>query len=162
MTTLKPRFSFPLAVLAGVASLAVQGCAAPLGMAMIEIGAGSAASAGVSHTMGGITYKTFTAPAEDVHIAARRALDTMGIPCQSDKPGDTRQLSARANDRDIDIEIESLTPKTTRLRVVASEFLVLKDSATSTEIIMQTAQALDDLTVQRTVRTKARVAKSRP
>jgi hypothetical protein len=159
------RLSLPLALgLMGATALMAQGCAAPLGLAIAEIGAGTAASAGISHTLGGISYKTFTAPSEDVHIAARRALDTMGIACQSDTLDDgTRQLNATASDRDIDIEIEALTPKTTRLRVVASEYVVLKDSATAAEIIMQTAHALEDLAAQRTARaSRSRVAKSRP
>ena len=49
------------------------GCAAPA-LALLEIGAGTGASAGVSHTLNGITYKTFTASAEDIHQATRRAL----------------------------------------------------------------------------------------
>ena len=134
---------FPLA-------LSLASCAAPLGMAMVEIGAGTGASAGVSHTLNGITYKTFTAPADQVHQATQRALAGMGIPVDSDRMDDqVRKITAHATDRDIDIEIESLTPKTTRLRVVASESLVFKDSATATEIIVQTAQVLDDLQAAR-------------
>ncbi len=142
------------------AALALQGCAAPLGLAALEIGASTTASAGVSHTMGGITYKTFTASQNDVHTATRKALTTMGIAVDSDQPDPTtRTIKAHASERDIDIEIESLTPKTTRLRVVASEDVVFKDSATATEIIIQTAQALDDLPAART--RPSRAAKSR-
>lgn len=139
---------------AAVAVLTLPGCAAPLGMAMLEIGAGTGASVGANHTLGGITYKTFTASADDVHAATRSALTSMGIPVDKDaRPEDgTRKMTAHANDRDIDVEIEAVTPKTTRLRVVAAENIIFKDSATATEIIMQTAQALDDLQEARTRR----------
>ena len=54
-------------------------------------------------------------------------------------------LTATAADRTIDIELERLTPRTTRMRVVANKgSLFFKDSATSTEIILQTAQTLQD------------------
>jgi hypothetical protein len=56
---------------------------------------------------------------------------------------DGRSVTAKAADRDIDIQFERLTPRTTRMRVVVSENLVLKDSATATEIILQTADQLD-------------------
>jgi hypothetical protein len=129
-----------------IAALSLQGCAAGLGMTLLGVGAGTASSAGINHELGGIAYKTFTAPPADVHAATRMALKTMGIPVEKDEASSAnRSLTAHANDRDIDIQIEEVTPRTTRLRVVASEFVVLKDSATATEIIMQTAQALDTL-----------------
>ncbi|HTH16669.1 MAG TPA: DUF3568 family protein [Magnetospirillum sp.] len=135
--------------------LGLPGCAAPVGMAMMEIGASTGAGVGVSHTLNGITYKTFTAPADDVHTASRKALGTMGIAIDSDQqePG-VRKIGAHANDRDITVEIETVTPRTCRLRVVASESLIFKDSATATEIIMQTSQALDDLQAARPRRTR--------
>jgi len=47
-------------------------------------------------------------------------------------------ITARAADRDIDIEIEALTPNTTRLTVVAKkDGGLIRDSATATEIILQ-------------------------
>ena len=41
--------------------------------------AGVGASAGVTHTMGGITYRTFTAPLPKVKNATMTALNRMGI-----------------------------------------------------------------------------------
>lgn len=151
------RFApFPLrAALAVGLLLELPGCAAPVGMAAMEIGASTGAGVGVSHTLNGITYKTFTAPADDVHVATKRALGTMGIALESDKQEQTvRKITAHANDRDIFIEVESVTPKTTRLRVVAEESVIFKDSATATEIIIQASQALDDLQAARPRRTR--------
>jgi len=145
------------AVIVLLAGLSLSGCAAGVGMTMLGVGAGTASSAGVNHTLGGITYKTFTAPPEDVHVAARNALAAMGIAVESeetDKESGTRHIEGKTKDREISVDVEELTPRTTRLRVVASQDVLFKDSATSTEIIMQTAQALDALEAQR-VRTAA-------
>lgn len=159
MSTTIRRLSLPAFVLAS--SLALQGCAGGLGLTLLGVGAGTGASTGVNHTLGGITYKTFTAPPEEVHSATRSAMSAMGIAVESDRLGEgddakTRQISGKTNDRDIDVQIEEITPKTSRLRVVASQDMLFKDSATATEIIMQTAQALDDLQAS-----KARAAAAR-
>ncbi|MDP6430402.1 MAG: SDR family oxidoreductase, partial [Rhodospirillales bacterium] len=54
------------------------------------------------------------------------------------------EIKGTAADREIDIELESLTRRTTRMRVVANEGdIFFKDSATSTEIIIQTAETLE-------------------
>ena len=62
-------------------------------------------------------------------------------------------LTATATDRTIDIELQKLTPRATRMRIVASEGIVFfKDASTATEIILQTAQALqDDLDAKSTI-----------
>jgi len=58
---------------------------------------------------------------------------------ETTREGNKEVIKARASDRNIEIEIESLTPKTTRIRVTASiEGSLLRDSATATEIILQT------------------------
>ena len=51
-------------------------------------------------------------------------------------------IRAKAANRAIEVEFESLTPKTTRMRVVADSESFFKDSATATEIILQTERAL--------------------
>jgi hypothetical protein len=135
------------AILASVivsVGLGLSACDGGVGLTLLGVGAG----AGVNHTLGGIAYKTFTVPAEDVHVATRNALKTMAIDIDDDSRednGPVRKVAARTKDRDIGIEIEELTPRTTRLRVVAAQDLVFKDGATANEIIVQTAQALDDL-----------------
>lgn len=156
--TIRRRLLLPALTLAS--ALALQGCAAGVGLTLLGIGAGTGASTGVNHTLGGITYKTFTAPPDEVHTAARYAMTNMGITVESDTMSEeqakTRQITGKTSDREIDIEIEEISPKTSRLRVVASHDLLFKDSATATEIIMQTAQSLDDLQAA-----KARTAAAR-
>lgn len=59
-------------------------------------------------------------------------------------------VSGTARDRIIDIELESVTARTTRMRVVANKgHIFFKDAATATEIILQTAQALDEQALAR-------------
>jgi Protein of unknown function (DUF3568) len=127
--------------------LLLQGCAAAaIGITLATAGAGAGMTAGVEHTLNGIVYKTFAAPANQVRFATLKTLDRMGMPLTDDQKTDTGwKLSASAKDRSVDVEIESLTDMATRIRVVANEGIIFfKDSATATEIILQTAQTLQD------------------
>lgn len=122
----------------------LQGCAG-VGLTMLGVGGGTAASAGVNHTLSGIAYKTFTAPEAQVHKATLKALNEMSIMVSEQKTVDrVRAINGKANERDVEIELEPLTPKTTRMRVtVIEEGGFFRDSATATEIIIQAATALD-------------------
>lgn len=112
---------------------ALQGCAA---VALTAAGVGMATA--VSHTLGGIVYKTFAAPQSKVQRSTVAALARMQIRIvESRHDGNKEVIKARASDRDIELEIESLTPNTTRLSVTATKGLI-RDSATATEIILQT------------------------
>jgi len=95
---------------------------------------------GVSHTLGGIVYKTFTAPQANVKKSAVGALSKMQIKVVDTKrDGSTEIIKARAADRDIEIELEALSPVTTRMSVTArKDGGILRDGATATEIILQT------------------------
>ena len=57
------------------------------------------------------------------------------------KMGNGENIKANATDRDINIELEALSPNTTRMRVTASSGFI-RDSATATEIIIQTERFL--------------------
>jgi hypothetical protein len=123
----------------------LQGCAAA-GLAVMGAGAGVGLGTGVEHTLNGVNYKTFAIPIDNVHLAARATLQRLGMPITTDARTPTGYtLTASATDRTIDIQLERLTPQTTRMRVVANEgALFFKDSSTATEIILQTAQSLQD------------------
>ena len=117
--------------LAAVAHL--SGCAA---VALTAAGVGMATA--VSHSLGGIVYKTFAAPHAKVKRGTLAALGHMQIPVvESKRDGNKEIIRARAADRDIEVEIESLTPNTTRLTVTATRDRLIRDSATATEIILQ-------------------------
>lgn len=124
-----------VAVLLALASLTLGGCAA---VALTALGVGMAT--GVSHTLGGMVYKTFTAPQAKVKRATLGALNRMQVKVvQSKREGSTERILARAGDRDIEVELEALTPNTTRMLVTAKkDGGILRDGATATEVILQT------------------------
>ena len=102
-----------------------------------------AAGTGISHTLGGIVSRTFTAPMQTVENANTRALRDMGIKVvsrQTNEEGE-RVVSAEAKDREIEILLEPLSSRTTRIRARAMEGM-LHDAATATEIILQTERVL--------------------
>jgi uncharacterized protein DUF3568 len=115
-----------------------SGCVA-VGATALGVGA----AVGVNHTLGGIVYKTFTEPLPKVKRATLTALKQMEITVASiEKTKDGELIKAKASNRAIEVQFESLTPKTTRMRVVAESDGILKDSATATEIILQTERVL--------------------
>lgn len=118
-----------------VSAWLLGGCAT---VALTALGVGMAT--GVSHTLGGMVYKTFTAPKSEVRKATMTALNRMQIKVrQSRRDGSSEVISAKAGDRDIEIELEALTPNTTRMLVTArKDSGLLRDGATATEIILQT------------------------
>jgi hypothetical protein len=123
-----------LAVLA-LATLPLYGCAA---VALTALGVGMAT--GVSHTLSGMVYKTFTTPQAQVEKATYGALSRMQVKVVNAKrDGSSKSIVARAGDRDIEIELEALTPNTTRMAVTAKkDGGILRDGATATEVILQT------------------------
>lgn len=123
-----------------------------IGCAPVALTAGSiAGSAGVNHTMGGIAYKTFTTPLKTLRTATLKTLNRMEMQVTEDIKAETGwKIGATATDRRIDIELEELTPATTRMRVVTNKGdFFFKDGATSTEIILQTAQLVESASARR-------------
>jgi len=129
-----------------VAALLTFGCA-PIAMTA----GGIVGSAGVNHTMNGIAYKTFTSPIKAMRVATLKTLNRMEMEVTQDsKTEDGWLIAALAADRKIAIELEELTPATTRMRVVTNKGdFFFKDGATSTEIILQTAQVVESANVKR-------------
>ena len=127
----------------GIAALLVGGVVGLSGCVPLAItGAGVGASAGITHTMGGITYRTFTAPLPKVKNATMAALNRMGINgVKFSKAEGNDMILAKASGREIEIQLEQLSPNTTRMRTVARSGFFY-DSATATEIIIQTEKAL--------------------
>ena len=125
--------SLVVALVAGAFSL--QGCVA---VGLTALGVGMAT--GVSHTLSGMVYKTFTTPQASVKKATYTALNRMQIRVvEAKRKGSTELIAAKAGDRDIDIELEALTPNTTRMLVTAKkDGGILRDGATATEVIIQT------------------------
>lgn len=60
------------------------------------------------------------------------------------------RIEATASERRIEIELERLTRRATRMRVVVNQgTLFFKDAATGTEIIINTAEVLERRTAKR-------------
>ncbi len=53
-----------------------------------------------------------------------------------------KAIAATGNDREIEVELEVISSKTTRMRTVAKQGFFFKDRATATEIILQTEKVL--------------------
>ncbi len=124
----------------GLCLMALQGCSA------VAVSAGSiVAGTGVNHTLSGISYKTFNVSVGQLKVAAVETLSRLDMPITGKVRTKTGWLiGARAIGRRIEVDLEGLTRRATRMRVVAHEGdIFFKDSATSTEIIVQTVQTLD-------------------
>lgn len=124
----------------GVVLLAVSTTACdPISLTAASLGAG----VGVSHTLGGIIYRTFTAPMKTVEEGSVVAMRDMGVKVVSRTTNNEgeRVINATAKDREIEVLLEPISSRTTRMRVIASNGL-LKDSATATEIMLQTERVL--------------------
>lgn len=135
----KNRFGFLLVI---CSLFLLSGCAA-VGLTLFGVGAGVATGTSVSYTLDGIAYRTFTATLPQVETATRTALDRMGIKVEAtSKTEQGRALLATGNDREIEIEFEMVSSKTTRIRTVAKQGIFFKDRATAAEIIMQTERVL--------------------
>lgn len=115
----------------------LQGCA---GVALTAAGVGGGVAA--SHEMGGHAYRTFTAPQLRVHGAVIAALNKMVIkPGKTEKTDSGEKIITKANERNIEIELEALSPNTTRVEAVVRTSGGFVDAATAVEIINQTEAA---------------------
>lgn len=114
------------------------GCAA---VALTAGGVGGGVAA--SHHLGGMAYRTFTAPIPKVRSAVYAALKRMEIKVvRTEKTDLGERIIAKASDRNIEIELEALSTNTTRIRaVVSKEGGMVVDAATAVEIINQTETA---------------------
>lgn len=130
----RARRSLALVLLA----VGTAGCD-PISLTAASLGAG----VGVSHTLNGIIYRTFTAPMKTVENGSVQAMRDMGVKVvsRSTNQEGERVINATARDREIEVLLEPLTKRTTRMRVIASNGL-LKDSATAQEIMLQTERVL--------------------
>src|SRR5262245_43684989 len=124
----------------------VAGCE-PLALSLLGAGAGTA----LRYSIDGVTSRTFTAPATDVKHASLAALERMGIAFESfDRFEHGELIYARAENRAIEIEIEPISPRATRMRIAAKNGGLLYDSATALEIVAQTERSLSSAASGRT------------
>ncbi len=104
---------------------------------------GAGASTGLSHGLGSVAYRTFTAPMKHVKKATFVALKRMGIKVKSVKKTEKgKVINAITQDRTIEITLEAVSKKATRIRTIALQDSLFFDQATAAEIVNQTEKAL--------------------
>lgn len=120
------------------------GCAAA-GLTLFGVGAGVSTGTGVSYTLDSIAYKTFPASDDELRAATLKTLKRMDMAVKDNHATDTgRQIVAQAGKRTVDIELDRITSRTSRMRVVVKEGWFFRDRATAGEIIVQTERTLED------------------
>lgn len=121
-----------------VPALMLGGCET-LSLTLLGIGG----SAAVNHHMSSTPSRTFTLPLTKVKNASIAALRRMGIETGAVKKIETGEvITARVGNREIEVELESITAQTTRMRVVARNGGFFYDGATAAEVIAQTQKGL--------------------
>jgi hypothetical protein len=116
----------------------LAGCA-PVALTVLGVGT----AVGANYTLNGYAYKTFSAPVNEVNRAARVALDRMGIGIEDDVRNDKgHTITALASEWKIEITLEPISNKTTRMRSHVSRNTLQKDRATAIEIIIQTENVM--------------------
>lgn len=120
----------------------LSGCAA-IALTLVQVGAGIATGQAVSYTLEGTAYRTFTVPLPQLRRATLIALNRMGIKVEAQDETDLGELfKATGDDRQIEVELEALSPMSTRMRTLAKKGFFFKDRATAVEIISQTESVL--------------------
>ena len=122
------------------ALFALPGCAA---VALSAIG--PAAEFGIDQATSGTTAKTYTAPMEQLRLAALKSLSRMEMDVVEDEgDAETWSIEAEAEDRTIEIGLKALTAKTTRVKVSADDgSIFFHDDATAEEVVAQITESLD-------------------
>lgn len=119
--------------------LSLAGCQ-PLALSVLGAGAGTALRYGID----GVAYRTFTAPAPAVLQASMDALERMGITLDSTARFEGGEvIYASTEHRSIEIELEPISAKATRIRIAAKNGGLFYDGATASEIAAQTERLLD-------------------
>jgi len=120
----------------------LNGCAA-IALALLGAGVGVATEAVVSYTMRGVASQTLIAPLPRVRRATLKALRRMGIRVEGREKTEYGELiKATGTNRQIEVRLEPITPKSTRMQTVAKRGFFLRDRATAKEIILQTERII--------------------
>ena len=129
----------PRAILCLLAACLPLAACEPVAIALL----GAGASTAIRYNLDGVAARTFTAPLAAVKDASLAALARMGLTLDSTSSFDTGEtLIARAENRDIEVEIEPITKQATRLRVTAKSGSLFYDNATAMELVQQTEKLL--------------------
>ena len=120
-----------------------QGCAL-LAPTLLGAAASTATKTGVSYSLDSRAQKTFTAPIPEVKASLVAALEEMGFPIETDEKTDEgHRVVAKVDGREVEVELEAVTPKATKIRVVVREGWFWKDRATAEEIVEQAGRGVE-------------------
>ncbi len=136
--------------------LLVSGCGAlPVTFLSVLPVMVSGAGGGIAYTMTNVAYQTFSFPGERVTASVHSALAKMEIPVDSTAEiEDGVEIVALTRKLSIYIEIEEITPSTTRVKVNAKRGAILKDKATAKEILVQIGAVLEKIHTVKDAETK--------
>jgi hypothetical protein len=137
----------PAVALVLLCTLVLHGCAAlplaALGGAVLQSGAGAVVKTGTEYTMGGSAHRTFTIPINAVRAAVLQAFERAGIVVEPPQEGDDdRYVRGRLEERTVRVKLTAFSDSLTGLTLVVKRKVVLKDRATSSELLEQIEQAL--------------------
>jgi len=105
--------------------------------------AGAGATSAIGHSINGTAYRTFAYPLHQVKAASMESLAAMGIEVDGLlTTEDGEAIVGSASRRKVEIELERITAKATRIKVIARNGGLLYDGSTAAEIVVQTEKAL--------------------
>jgi hypothetical protein len=101
------------------------------------------ASGGVAYSVTNIAYKTIPCPIDQVDFANRLALMKMGIKyVEVIKTENRARIFAETSELKIYIDLNKITPKSTKITVDAKKNFFVKDKSTADAIIDETEAML--------------------
>jgi uncharacterized protein DUF3568 len=131
-----------------VIALLVQACAAlpiaVLGGAILESGAGAVVKTGTEYTTTGAAHRTFMVPMSAVRTAVLEAFDRAGVTVDSEQQSedDKSCFTAKLNHRTVKVQLTAFSSSLTGMTLVVKRNAVIKDRATSSELLEQVEQVL--------------------
>ncbi|MBN2655333.1 MAG: DUF3568 family protein [Nitrospirae bacterium] len=101
------------------------------------------ASGGVAYTLTNVAYKTVSYPLDHVKLANHNAFKKMGIVEKNVCPiNGGYRITGTTDNLTIEVDLEMITLKSTKISVDARKNFLVKDKATATELIDQIVKIL--------------------
>jgi hypothetical protein len=139
----RPTFGF---VYAMIVVVMLQGCAAlpaALGGGALQAGGGALVKTGTEYTLGGTAHRTLTIPIENVHAAVLEVFRRTAISLTRDEASAKGQIIVgEAQHRRVQIRLIPLTGALTSMELKVKRNALVKDRATTSELLEQTEQIL--------------------
>lgn len=131
-----------------VTAVLLQGCAAlpiaALGGAILESGAGAVVKTGTEYTTTGAAHRTFMVPMNAVRAAVLEAFDRAGVTVDSEQQpeDDNGRITAKLNHRSVSVRLTAFSSSLTGMTLIVKRNPLVKDRATSSELLEQVEQVL--------------------